>query len=243
VSRPKPVGPTKVCDRELHTYDAQKKQCPECKNAARRAKYRADPERFLAEHAAWVAANPAVDQKRKRRWYDSNRTLTIARARQNVLARTQEIAEYQAAYSKAKPEKGRTARRKWKRKNPEAVLTHTHKRRARLADALGTHTAEEWEAVKAQFEYRCIDCGMREGERYGNGRPMKLTRGHAVPLCMKGCNCRHNLIPQCKRCNSIQGHHRVHVSASPCPQYVGNPMASEMTRESPQERVSAVRPT
>ncbi len=45
----------------------------------------------------------------------------------------------------------------------------------------------------------------KEGTSAPNGKAMKLTRGHAVPLCKGGSNSIINIIPQCLRCDLKQG--------------------------------------
>ncbi len=60
---------------------------------------------------------------------------------------------------------------------------------------------------------------MREGAKFKNGRVMKLTEGHAIPLKPKpgsgygpGSDFIGNIIPQCGPCNSRQGNRSIHPS-------------------------------
>jgi 5-methylcytosine-specific restriction endonuclease McrA len=110
-----------------------------------------------------------------------------------------------AAYYAANREKFAAYARAYLRANPETFRACAARRRGRNKGALGEHTAAEWIGKKQDFGNRCADCGIKEGTRAPNGKAMKLTRGHAVPLCKGGSNSIINIIPQCLRCNLRQG--------------------------------------
>lgn len=65
------------------------------------------------------------------------------------------------------------------------------------------HRVEEtsdWESLKAQYGYRCVTCGSKEGEpniHYPNTLT-KLQRSHKDPNKPLGPR---NIIPQCQKCN------------------------------------------
>lgn len=74
-----------------------------------------------------------------------------------------------------------------------------HKRRRlrmERARALGTHTKEQWEALKAEFDYRCVQC-----ERVG----YHLDKDHIVPIYLGGSDGLDNLQPLCAWCNAAKG--------------------------------------
>lgn len=59
---------------------------------------------------------------------------------------------------------------------------------------------EEWEAIKAKYDYRCATCGSKEGKEsfHWKGSITRLQRAHrdpGRPLTGK------NIIPQCEKCN------------------------------------------
>ena len=97
----------------------------------------------------------------------------------------------------------------WAKNHPENIAAHrrkdmeTHKeqrninaakRRARKAQATGSHTVEEWKDLCAYYKYTCLCCGRREPE-------ICLSPDHVVPLARGGTNSIDNIQPLCRRCN------------------------------------------
>jgi 5-methylcytosine-specific restriction endonuclease McrA len=66
-------------------------------------------------------------------------------------------------------------------------------RRARLK---GTHTREEWLALKHKFQNRCVRCGTDE---------YNVERDHIIPLYQDGSDSIDNIQPLCARCNCSKG--------------------------------------
>ncbi len=102
---------------------------------------------------------------------------------------------YDREYHQAHPEKFNHPRRKGGAQY-ERVRADKNRRRARLAGAEGSHTVEEWIALREQYEHRCLSCGRDD-------RP--LTRDHVVPLIEGGSDYIDNIQPLCKPCNSSKG--------------------------------------
>jgi len=65
-------------------------------------------------------------------------------------------------------------------------------RRARLRGLPSTLTAEQWEAIKAIYHYRCAYCGKKK----------PLTQDHIIPAAHGGGYTIQNIIPACQSCNS-----------------------------------------
>jgi 5-methylcytosine-specific restriction endonuclease McrA len=85
------------------------------------------------------------------------------------------------------------------------VNVFAHRRRARLADAEGSFTTAEWEALRAQYS-RCPGCGRRWEEiPVLPGKKSSVTRDHCVPISKGGRNDIGNLRPLCYSCNSSKG--------------------------------------
>lgn len=111
--------------------------------------------------------------------------------------------------------KARASSKKWNKKNREKKAVYdkeyrkTHKNqfkvypssyrkahratyRARLRNAKGSFTKEQWESLCKKCLWRCLCCGKKK----------KLTADHVVPLSKGGSNYIHNIQPLCHSCNS-----------------------------------------
>lgn len=86
---------------------------------------------------------------------------------------------------------------------PRYMVRASSERRARLLSAEGSWTENDWFKILEHHCHRCVDCGRSD---------VKLTVGHAIPLCRGGSNYPNNLIPQCQQCNSSQGI-KIHIFA------------------------------
>lgn len=67
--------------------------------------------------------------------------------------------------------------------------------RERRARRLGTHTREEWIALRNSIGC-CVICGKTD---------VYLEKDHIRSLMRDGCDCIHNIQPVCPRCNSRKG--------------------------------------
>lgn len=85
------------------------------------------------------------------------------------------------------------------------VNVFAHRRRARLAEAEGSFTTAEWEALK-KLHGACPDCGRCWEEiPLPPGKTSPITRDHVVAISKGGRNDISNLRPLCYSCNSRKG--------------------------------------
>ncbi len=98
-------------------------------------------------------------------------------------------------WRKKNPERYKAAIKKWYDAHPEAKAQNRNRRRARLANAVGKHTRQEWDDKLAEYGNGCAYCGCSG----------KMTRHHVVPLSKGGSDWISNIVPACGSCNSTIG--------------------------------------
>lgn len=80
-------------------------------------------------------------------------------------------------------------------KTKEGRNHYTKERQRRKKGAIGSHTLQEWQNLKAQYNWTCPCCKKSEPE-------IKLTEDHIIPLSKGGSNNIENIQPLCRSCNS-----------------------------------------
>lgn len=81
---------------------------------------------------------------------------------------------------------------RYRKSHPERISHLKARRYARERNAEGSHTLEEWDALKRKYGYRCVQCRKRK----------ELTKDHIMPLSLKGTDYISNIQPLCRSCNS-----------------------------------------
>lgn len=117
------------------------------------------------------------------------------RASKNVNGRNSYCIDCEAAKYDSNAERLREKARDNYRRNPTPAIAAGHRRRARMMEIEGSWTSEEWEALKARYNYTCLRCDRREPE-------IKLSLDHVVPVSKGGKNTIDNAQPLCRSCNS-----------------------------------------
>lgn len=89
---------------------------------------------------------------------------------------------------------------RWQGGSPTSGETSGKTRHARLAEARrkGTHSAEEWEALVAACEHRCVKCSTHKSELHGSA----LCKDHIIAIYVGGSDAIENIQPMCRQCNS-----------------------------------------
>ena len=70
------------------------------------------------------------------------------------------------------------------------------KRRSRLRGIINTLTAEEWQGILKQHNFKCVYCGKNLLDLFDT------TRDHIIPISKGGNNTKENIAPACRSCNA-----------------------------------------
>jgi len=190
--------------------DGYKSRCKDCWNAQARTERTANLEHYRTRQQEYVEANkehyrnlkrthqkanPEKYDEALRKYREAHREEINAKARER---RQQNLDHYReiGRRSREKHADERNAyQREYGKANRNKLTLYINNRRARKLEAEGSHTDEEWQKLKAFYNYRCLCCGKQEPE-------IKLTRDHVLPLTQGGSDSIDNIQPLCARCNS-----------------------------------------
>lgn len=203
-----------------HTDDGG---CVECNRLAAVERYWEDPEKFRELSRLYKAADPERTKRQwkegylrhhdrrladARRYYFNNRDARMASSRAWKCRNYFRVLEYSRWWRSENIEHVRLRTRKYKQENAERIaftskvwrLNNPHKhalheraRRARKANAEGSHTWEDVERILVAQHHRCAYC--RVQLRGG------FHIDHIMPLALGGSDWPENIQVTCKSCN------------------------------------------
>lgn len=190
--------------------DGYKSRCKDCWNAQAREERNANLEHYRTRQQQYVEANkdhyrdlkrahqkanPEKYREAVRKYQEAHREEINIKAKE----RRQKDLEHYREIGRKSYERHAEERRKYSleyyKLHPEKSVAVTNRRRALKLAAEGSHTEEEWQELKAFYNYTCLCCGKQEPE-------IKLTRDHVIPLTQGGSDSIDNIQPLCARCNS-----------------------------------------
>lgn len=130
-------------------------------------------------------------------WYANadNAEKAKKRGRERYYSDPEKYREIERQRIAADPEWNRARVKEWVANNPERAKEQHRTRRARKSGSDGKITAQEWEALKAFYNYTCLCCRKQEPE-------IELTLDHVIPLALGGAHSIDNAQPLCRLCNN-----------------------------------------
>ena len=93
----------------------------------------------------------------------------------------------------------------WRRRNSDKILFWNKRRVLMKKSVVGNHAWQEWEEVKAKYNYCCALCGISEKDlvkKWKRTNFIKLTEDHIVPIVRGGTDYIKNIQPLCISCNA-----------------------------------------
>jgi 5-methylcytosine-specific restriction endonuclease McrA len=162
---------------------------------AYRRRHQDDPdyrERLRAKDKRYREVNGAARRRRRVARYTANKEAISEQRRRDYAANPEPIREHSRRWAHLNAEKKRAQDNAYRAANPETKKLAHHARRARLRNAPGSHTVQQWLALIEQFGGACGYCGLT----------IPLLRDHRVPLSRGGSNDIDNIIPACRSCNA-----------------------------------------
>ena len=180
--------------KKLYSRDGHRPTCKVCTNASNKQRANQNREWERERQRAYYIAHK--EEKPAYRMVNAERQHTFY---QQWYKKNQErMREYKRAYYHSHPEVTQKAGRKWEAANPDKRRAIDRRRRARKQNAEGSFTEQEWQDLKAHYNYTCLRCGKSEPD-------ILLTVDHVIPLEKRGSNYISNIQPLCGSCNGAKG--------------------------------------
>ncbi len=116
-----------------------------------------------------------------------------------------QIKTYMRSYLEKQRDRHNKRNREWAEVNRDKKLAiqkkyrdsnkHKISQTGRARRVPGDFTAEQWEAIKARYNFTCLSCGRQEPT-------ISLEADHIVPLAKGGPHTASNIQPLCRSCNA-----------------------------------------
>jgi 5-methylcytosine-specific restriction endonuclease McrA len=178
---------TEYFHRDKSTADGWTTWCKPC----RKIWYRANRERAIAADKLWAKNNPEKTSAKRRRYNQSEKGKEYFRRWRE--ANRKRLRGYEKAYFARNPGVRTAKTNDYRRRNPDIVRVHAHKRRVREQTGAGV-TQADIAAQLARQRGLCRWCSAQLGSSY--------HVDHVIPLSRGGENTPANVVIACPSCNN-----------------------------------------
>jgi 5-methylcytosine-specific restriction endonuclease McrA len=182
-------------------WDGLASECRECANAQKRKWADDNPEKNRTYKREYEQKYP---EKKKlwgityyKKWRPLKAEQQRKRLRKFMKDNSGKALQWLRNWRKNNPEKFREQGQKWRKANPDKVKANWINRDARIRNAGGKITAQEWKALKEFYNYTCLCCGHKEPE-------IKLELDHVKSIKEGGRNVISNAQCLCRSCNATK---------------------------------------
>ncbi len=135
-----------------------------------------------------------ISENKKKYWEANRETLRI-KNKEHYRKRRDERLTKQKIYAENTKDHKKEYDRKYRKLNKTKRSFWNNSRRVRKLNAGGFHSINDWEILKAQYNWTCPSCKKQEPIIF-------LTRDHIIPIVKGGSDNIENIQPLCKSCNS-----------------------------------------
>jgi len=190
-----------ICNKEFLKISNNQKYCKDCKVIN---KIRYDKEYRKRKYVI------LKDEKiKKTREYKLKKSINNKKYCQK---NKKKLKQYFVEHYQKNRNKIKLRTKKWALDNPESARVNsrngTRKYRVNKNKAEGSHTEQEWEQKKKEYNYCCVYCGVKEKDlkkKYKLKSQQILHRDHFIPLTKNGTDYIKNIRPACVSCNTSKG--------------------------------------
>ena len=165
--------------------------CKPCRAEGRVKHYAENREAILERSSKYYAENRESILERTSKYYAENRDRYAEWKARHYTENRESCLVYATRYYAKNKDKIAKRQSDYLKRNPDKITQYNHRRRARKANAKGSHTAEQ---LKARFDYhgnKCVYCNSTDN----------LHADHQIPLSRGGTNFASNMVPACASCN------------------------------------------